>query len=131
MTGLGEGSLQERPQDTGQIEKGKANGHSHDVRAENLQDAVSWPDPRGDRGGAERRGTSGFAMSLTATPSGDGIVPGMAVRMSAPDHVSAGVVLGLRPRGRAEVALTDPGDSVHCPGQGGRGHPDADPAARP
>ena len=43
--------------------------------------------------------------------------PGMAVRMSAPNHVWAGVVLALRARGRAEVVITDPGDSIHCPGQ--------------
>ncbi len=43
--------------------------------------------------------------------------PGMAVRMSAPNHMWAGVVLGLRARGRAEVVITDPGDSIHCPGQ--------------
>jgi len=54
-------------------------------------------------------------MAVNGTPSG--IRAGMAVRMSAPNHVWTGMVTALRPRGRAEVVITDPGDSIHCPGQ--------------
>jgi len=56
-------------------------------------------------------------MTLSAvngTPHGIG--EGSAVRMSAPNYWWTGVVTALRPGGRAEVVITDPGDSIHCPG---------------
>ncbi len=56
-------------------------------------------------------------MSLSAVNGTHGIGEGSAVRMSAPNYWWSGVVLALRPRGRAEVMITDPGDSIHCPGQ--------------
>jgi hypothetical protein len=57
-------------------------------------------------------------MSLSSVNgTSPGIGEGSAVRMSAANYWWAGVVLALRPRGRAEVMITDPGDSIHCPGQ--------------
>jgi hypothetical protein len=46
-----------------------------------------------------------------------GISEGSAVRMSAPNYWWAGVITALEPTGRAEVMITDPGDSIHCAGQ--------------
>jgi hypothetical protein len=44
------------------------------------------------------------------------VTPGDAVRMAAPNYWWDGVIVRMRARGRAEVVITNPGDSAHNPG---------------
>lgn len=55
-------------------------------------------------------------MSVTVIAC-TGIAAGTAVRMSSPNYAWTGVVRQLRTPGRAELVITDPGDSIHYPGQ--------------